>query len=61
MVRIRAEAAPEMKKGNTIILFLERKNKTIWVFPRYRKSIAFLGKKQKNFKSIDFKLLTYME
>ena len=63
MVRIRPETALEIFKKNRMILFFswKEKRKHNSFFQGIETSIPFLGKKQKNFKSIDFKRHTYME
>ena len=56
MVRMRPETALEViKKGISIILFLERKKKQYSFFQGIETSIPFLGKKENCLNSIDFK------
>ena len=55
MVRIRPETALEIKKIYIDLILGKKKENTIAFFQGIETSIAFLGKKQKIFKSIDFK------
>ena len=54
MVRIRPETALEIKKKNDLILGKKKEN-TIAFSKVSKLPFLFLGKKQKIFKSIDFK------